>query len=85
MSTLRTASPVTANSLKLRVAGISATHFFWPAALSFAKTSSTLARSRSSKDKPNKNKPKSTDKEVENVVPINAHKGSNIFALSPFR
>jgi hypothetical protein len=30
-------------------------------------------------------KPKSTDKEIENVVSINAHKGSNIFVLSPFR
>ncbi len=30
-------------------------------------------------------KPKSTDKETENVVSINAHKGPNNFVLSPFR
>ena len=29
-------------------------------------------------------KPKSTDKEIENVVSINAHTGSNNFVLSPF-
>jgi len=29
--------------------------------------------------------PKSTDKEIENVVSINAHNGSNNFVLSPFR
>jgi len=30
-------------------------------------------------------KPKSTDKEIENVVTINAHKGSKNFVLSLFR